>query len=153
LAHPCAGETASLGTGTSFLGGRTLVLVIVGFFFVAGVFVIVRPEILLAVRMTVPGIRAVIVGMGMFVSMSVRMFVRMFMGMLGSVLVTMVVLMLMLVGMIMFVAVLVVAFHCISPSLCRLLLVPSIAGCSFRGSALPLAHEAGLAQRDHPAIV
>lgn len=85
------------------------------FFFVTGVLVVVRPEILVAVRVTMSGIRAMIVGVGMFMAMPVRVLMRVFVGMLGSVIVRMIMLMLVLVGMIMIVAVLVVTFHSISP--------------------------------------
>ena len=90
-------------------------IVIVGLFFVPGMIVLVRPEILVTVRVTMPGISAVIVGVGVFMAMTVRVLMRVFVGVLGSVLVRMIMLMLVLVGMIMIVAVLVVTFHSISP--------------------------------------
>lgn len=88
---------------------------IVGFLLVPLVIVLVRPEILVTVRVTMPGISAVIVGVGVFMAVPVRVLMRVFVGVLGSVLVRMLMLMLVLVGMIMIVAVLVVTFHSISP--------------------------------------
>jgi hypothetical protein len=120
------------------------------FFFVPGMLVVVRPEILLAVRMAVPGIRGMFMGVGVFMSMPVCVFMPMLVGMLGSVLMGMIMFMLVLVGMVMIVAVLVVTFHRVSPLLNVTRISP--VDLSSIGAAFFLLQEAGFAQRDHPAI-
>lgn len=125
-------------------------LVIVGFFFVTRMVMLVRTEVLVAVRVAMAGVRAVIVGMGMIMSMPVRVVVRMPVRMLGAVLVRMIMLMLVFMGMFVFVAVLVITFHSISPwfVVTRTVLIKT----RFVRIDSISSQETGLAQGNHPAI-